>query len=189
MTNNQMNQTIVVYYSRKGSNKYLAKKIANCLSCESEEIRPWLNVFLLFLLNIHLGIKPLQNNIKEYDTVILCGPIWMGKLIPPLRCFIKKYFDDINQLVFVTCCGSTDAKKDEKFGHGLVFKEVEIISKDKCVFCQAFPIGLVLPDNQKEDTDAFMKTHLNDENFKGEIQERFDTFIIKVNEMWRKRNS
>jgi len=177
-----MNNTIVVYYSRKGSNKYLAKKISKSLSCEIEAIRPRLNVFLLFLMNTHLGIWPLKHNIKEYDRVILCGPIWMGKLIPPLRSFVTKYADSINKLIFVTCCGSTFAKKYEKFGHGLVFNEVESILKDKCVFCQAFPIGLVMPDDKKEDTDAFMKTHLNAENFKGEIQELFENFIGKVNE-------
>jgi hypothetical protein len=109
----------------------------------------------------------------------------MGKLIPPLRSFIKKYFIKINTLIFVTCCGSTDAKKDEKYGHGLVFADVKNILKDKCILCQAFPVGLVLPDDKKEDADAFMKTHLNEENFKGEILERFDTFMKKVNEMSR----
>ena len=175
-------KTIVVYYSNKGSNKYLAGRISKELSCPLERIKPRLNIFLLFLMNIHLGIKPLKHNIKEYDKVILCGPIWMGKLIPPLRSFIKKYNNELNKLIFVTCCGSTDDKKYEKFGHGLVFKEVENILKDKCILCQAFPIGLVLPDGQKEDTDAFMKTHLNDENFKGEIQVIFDSFITKINE-------
>jgi len=175
-------KTIVVYFSNKGSNKYLAGKISKELSSPIEEIKPRLNIFLLFLMNIHLGIKPLKRNIKEYDKVILCGPIWMGKLIPPLRSFIKKYNNELNKLIFVTCCGSTDDKKYEKFGHGLVFKEVENILKDKCILCQAFPIGLVLPDGQKEDTDAFMKTHLNDENFKGEIQVIFDSFITKINE-------
>ncbi|MEI6751543.1 MAG: flavodoxin domain-containing protein [Paludibacter sp.] len=174
-------KTIVVYYSRKGSNKYLAEKISKSLTCEIEEIKPRLNVFILFLMNIHLGIRSLKHNIKEYDRVILCGPIWMGKFIPPLRSFINKYFQQINKLVFVTCCGSTYAKKDEKFGHGLVFKEVESILKNKCLFCQAFPVGLVLPDDKKEDADAFMKTHLNDENFKGEIQERYNGFIKKLN--------
>ncbi|MEE4116698.1 MAG: flavodoxin domain-containing protein [Marinilabiliaceae bacterium] len=174
-------KTIVIYYSNKGSNKYLAKKISQSLSCELEEIKPRLNIFLLFLMNIHLGIKAIKTNIGEYDRVVLCGPIWMGKLIPPLRSFINKYFDRIHKLVFVSSCGSTYEKKDEKFGHGLVFKEVESILKDKCVFCQAFPIDLVLPDDKKEDTDAFMKTHLNDDNFKGEIQERFEAFIKKVN--------
>jgi len=133
-------------------------------------------------MKIHLGIKPLKHNIIEYDKVILCGPIWMGKFIPPLRSFVNKYNNKINKLIFVTCCGNTDAKKYEKFGYGLVFNEVENILKEKCTFCQAFPISLVLPDDQKEDTSAFMKTHLNDENFKGEIQVIFDNFIRKVNE-------
>lgn len=176
-------KTIVVYYSNKGSNKYLAEKISKSLSCELEEIKPRLNIFPLLLMNIHLGIKPLKTTIKEYDRVVLCGSIWVGKLIPPLRSFIKKYSDSIHKLVFVTCCGSAYQKKDEKFGHGFVFKEVENILKDKCILCQAFPIDLVLPDDKKEDSDAFMKTHLNDDNFKGEIQERFENFIKKVNEI------
>lgn len=173
-------KTIVVYYSNKGSNRYLAKKISNRLSCEIEEIKPRLNVFLLFIMNIHLGIKPLKSNIKEYDRVILCGPIWMGKFIPPLRSFTKKYSNHIHKLVFVSCCGSTYKGKDEKFGHGLVFKEVEQMLGDKCALCQAFPVGLVLPEDQQEDSDAYMKTHLSDENFKGKIQGVFDGFIKKL---------
>ncbi len=82
-------------------------------------------------MNIHLGIKPIKTNLKEYDKVILCGPIWMGKLIPPLRSFINKYIDSINKLVFVTCCGSTYEKKDEKFRSTVLFsKEVESILKE-----------------------------------------------------------
>jgi menaquinone-dependent protoporphyrinogen IX oxidase len=173
-------KTIVVYYSRKGSNKYLAEKIAEKLNCNIESIRPRLNIFFFFLLNINLGIKQLKSNLKEYDRIVLCGPIWMGKLIPPLQSFIKKYFNSITNLIFVTCCGSSDNKKDEKFGHGLVFKEVEGLLKNKCIFCQAFPIGLVLPDDKKEDTDAFMKTHLNDDTFKGDILNRFEQFIQKL---------
>ena len=84
----------MVYYSKNGSNRYLAGKIA------------------------------------DYDRVILCGPIWMGRLIPPLRTFLLKYKHIIRQLYFVTCCGSSDAKKDEKFGHALVFREVENIMED-----------------------------------------------------------
>ncbi|MFC2129260.1 flavodoxin domain-containing protein [Bacteroidota bacterium] len=175
-------KSIVVYYSRKGSNKYLAEKIASELSCDIEALRPRLNVFMFYLMNIHMGIRPLRNKVEEYDHVIMCGPIWMGKFIPPLRSFVRKYSSKIKKLIFVTCCGSTYDKKDEKFGHGLVFKEVEGILDGKCILCQAFPIGLVMPEDQKEDTDAFMKTHLNDENFKGEIQEIYDKFIGTVKE-------
>ncbi len=48
------------------------------------------------------------------------------------------------------------------------------------VVIQRGMINLVLPEANKEDTDAFMKAHLCDDNFKGEIQERFDSFIQKV---------
>jgi len=176
-------KTIVVYYSNKGSNKYLAEKIAKSLSSDIEEIKPRINLFLLFIMNIHLGIKPLKQSIKDYDRVILVGPIWMGKFIPPLRSFITKYENEIKEMIFVTCCGSTYAKKDEKFGHGLVFKVVEDLLKDKCVFCQAFPINLVVPEEKKDDSDTIMKTHLNDDNFKGEIQDIFDNFIEKASKI------
>jgi flavodoxin len=172
-----MKKTIVVYYSRKGSNLYLAEKIANRLNCDIERIRPRMNVFLLFLMKINFGNWRIKHNIKEYDRVILCGPIWMGSLIPPLRSFITRYFKRINQMVFVTCCGSSYEKKDEKFGHGFVFKEVEDLMQGKCMLCQAFPVVMVLPEDKREDPNTFLKTHLNDENFVGEIQERFENFM------------
>ena len=171
---------IVVYYSNKGSNRYLAQKISVSLSCDKEEIKPRLNVFFLFLMGINSGIRQLKHNIGEYNKVILVGPVWMGKLIPPLKSFLYKYKESVQQLVFVTCCGSSDAKKDEKFGHGFVFKEVEKIMKDKCERCQAFPIDLVLPDDTKEDDPVIMKTRLSDENFTGIILERLDGFIAQI---------
>lgn len=120
-------KTIVVYYSRKGSNSFLAEKISNTLSCDIERIRPRINAFILFLMDIHLGIWPLRKKISTYDRVILCGPIWVGRFIAPLRSFTKKYKNQIKQMVFVTCCGSTFDKKDEKFGHGIVFNKVKDI--------------------------------------------------------------
>jgi flavodoxin len=122
----------------------------------------------------------MRHNMKNYVRIVLCGPIWMGKLIPPLRSFIIKNNTDIKEMLFVTCCGSSDDKKDEKFGHGFVFKEVEGLIKDKLTLCRAFPVVLVMPDDKKEDTDAFMKTHLNDENFNGEILVRYNEFIQEV---------
>jgi menaquinone-dependent protoporphyrinogen IX oxidase len=173
-------KTLVVYYSKNGSNRYLAGKIAERLSCEIEELRPRLDVFLLYLMRINLGNRRLKRKISEYEKVILCGPIWIGKLIPPLRSFLQKHKEDIRNLYFVTCCGSSDAKKDEKFGHGFVFKEVKEILKDKCTGCKAFPIDLVLPDHKKAEEEAIMNTRLSDETFTGPIQERLDDFVAQV---------
>lgn len=173
-------KSLVVYYSHKGSNKYLANRIRHSINCDIEQIKPKLNYHLLFLININFGNKLLSSNLNEYDQIILCGPIWMGKFIPPLKTFVTKNFDKIKKLIFVSCCGSTFEKKDEKFGHNLVFKEVKHILEEKLYFCEAFPITLVLPHEQKNDPNAFMKTHLSDENFKGEILEIFENFINKI---------
>jgi hypothetical protein len=131
-------------------------------------------------MRINLGNKPLKHKVSDYGRVILCGPIWIGKLIPPLRSFLRKQKDSLKQLYFVSCCGSSDAKKNDKFGHGHVFREVEHIMKEKCTGCKAFPIDLVLPDHKKQHEDAIMNTRLSDKNFTGPIQERLDVFVAQV---------
>ncbi len=175
-----MKKTIVIYYSNKGNNRFLAKRIAENLNCEIEEIRPRLNVLFLLLLGLSLGNQKIKINIAEYDRVILCGPIWMGKFIAPLKGFVKKYRKRINRLIFISCCGSSFEMKDKKFGHGLVFKEIKEILKDKCSHCEAFPVTLIIPDDKKEDPDTVMKTRITDDNFKGEILNRFNDFIKKL---------
>lgn len=176
-----MKKNLVIFYSNTGSNKYLAQKIAGSLACDIAEIRPRPNAFPLLLLFSSLkrsfGIKELTPNPGDYERVILCGPVWMGKLISPLRDFLFKYRKSIDNLYFTTCCASSDAAKDEKFGHGLVFNLVREIMGDKCIHCEAFPIGLVVPDDKKEDSDTIMKTRLSDENFNGEILKRFEKLI------------
>lgn len=181
-----MKKTIVIYYSNTGSNRYLAEKIAQRLDCDIEAIRPRPNLFFILMLLSALktswGIKSLNHNPAQYDRIVLCGPIWMGNFISPLRGFINKYRKQIKQLYFVTCCGSSDAVKNDKFGHGTVFQLVKDMLGDTCVLCRAFPIGLVLPEDKQQDSDAIMKTRLSDDNFKGEVQERFEGFIKVVRE-------
>ncbi len=177
-------KTLVVYYSNTGSNKYLAGKLSQALSCESEAIRPRLNFFpfliLFSLIKKSPGIKNLNYNLNDYERIVLCGPIWMGQIVSPLHDFIRKYRRDIKRLDFVTCCGSSDAAKDIKFGYALVFNKVKKMIGERCAQCEAFPIGLVLPADNKEGDNAIMKTRLSDNNFTGEIQKRFENFIQRV---------
>ena len=175
-----MKETIVIYYSNNGSNRYLATRIAKSLNCEKEEIKPRMNVHFFLLFGISFGIKKIKSNLSDYDRIILCGPIWMGKFIAPLKEFVKKYNKTIKDLIFTTCCGSNYEMKDEKFGHGLVFNKIKEMLKEKCSHCEAFPISLILPDDKKEDPNIVMKTRLNDDNFKGEILDRYNSYIQKI---------
>jgi len=176
-------KTIVFFYSRKGSNKFLAHRIANDLSCEIEEIFPRINYLVLMLLGLNIGNRKLKSKVEAYDNIILCGPIWMGSFIVPLKNFVNRNIRKINKLVFVTCCGSTFQGKDEKFGHNLVFNVVKKLSGEKCKHCEAFPLDLVLSDEQKKDPDYSMKYTLNSENFKGDIIGIYNSLLIKIREL------
>jgi flavodoxin len=167
---------IVYYYSKTGNNKFIANKIAKELNCEIEEIQPRIN---LKLINLS-GIKPLKSNPEDYDLVILCGPIWMGKLIYPLTSFIDKHSNSLNQMVFISCCGSSYEQKDDKFGHNKVFATVQDKLHDKCIHYEAFPIPLIIDEEKRRDGKFIMETRLSDNNFDGEIKEVFILLIDKL---------
>lgn len=176
-------KTIVYFYSYKSSNRFLAHKIAKDLNCDIEELKPRPNNFFLLFIGLNFGNKKLSHSVENYERVILCGPIWMGKLIVPLKDFLKKHKSKINQLIFVASCGSTSENKDDKYGYNTVFKKVRALLGDTCKLFQAFSTSLVLPKDKKNDNKALMETHLNEENFKGEIEEVYGDFLIRVKEL------
>ncbi len=173
-------RTIVLYYSHKGSNRFLANRMAQDLSCEIEEIVPRWNSHILMIMGVNLGIHKLKSKVREYDRVILCGPVWVGKLIVPLKEFIRMYAKEVKQLVFVTCCGSSFKDKDSKYGYNLVFNKVKGLLNEKCEHCHAFPISMFTPLELKDDPNAYKTVHLNENNFEGEIVDAYNGFISRL---------
>jgi menaquinone-dependent protoporphyrinogen IX oxidase len=177
-------KTLVVYYSNTGNNKFLAEKISQALKGDIEAIKARMNLFpflmLFTLLKASLGIKSLVHKVDDYDSIVLCGPIWMGQLISPLHDFIHKYLSNIKRLHFATCCGGSDAAQDDKFGYASVFQNLKNAVGDRCAYCEAFPIGLVFPEDQQREVKAIMKMRLSNANFAGQIQKRFELFIQNV---------
>ena len=174
--------TVVVYYSGKGSNRYLAGKAAEALGCEALEIAPRAPGLVLpaTLTRISFGNKPFAANFNKYDRVVLCGPLYMGRIAAPCRDFIGKYGKEIQNLDFITCCGSTDEKKDDTFGYGRVFGQLKERLGARAGVFEAFPIELVLTEEQKGDDQAMMNTRLNEGNFKGGASSRLEEFISKL---------
>ncbi|NLG17117.1 MAG: flavodoxin family protein [Fibrobacter sp.] len=177
-------KTLVVYYSKSGNNKFLAGKIAEKLGSDIEQIVPRLNAFaiqvLFSLIGKGMGIKAPAHSISEYEKIVICVPIWMGKLIYPAYAFITRFLNSIRKLYFVTCCGGDESEKDSRFGYNAVFNRVRNIAGDKCTLCEAFPITLALPEEKRKDSEAVMKAHLSDNNFTGDFLNRFNVFTDKV---------
>ncbi len=173
-------KTVVLYYSRKGNNRFLAHKISDTLNSDIVEIKPRLNLFFFILTGLHFGIKPLEVDLADYDRVILVGPVFMGQFISPLKKLLHNYSSSIKKMSFVTCCGSSDEKKDDKFGYQHVFDKVKKIAGDKLLFSQALSVDLLLDECKKNDPDAQMKTLLSEENFDGAFKVQFDEFVGRV---------
>ena len=175
-----MTKTLVAFYSHTGNNKFLAGEIAKRLNADLEEIKPVLNLHLLLLSGIGLGNKSIKKNPATYDRVILCGPVWMGSFIYPLRKFIAKHQNEVKEWLFVTCCGSSYKLKEDKYGHEMVFKKVHELFPGLNITCRALPITLTMPDEQQEDTKAMMETRLSEGNFKGLFLERFNALLGEI---------
>jgi menaquinone-dependent protoporphyrinogen IX oxidase len=50
------------------------------------------------LTGINFGNRKLKTKVEDFNRVIFCDPIWMGKLIVPLKNFANKYRSEINKL-------------------------------------------------------------------------------------------
>ena len=170
---------IVFYYSKNGNNEFLAKKTAEKLDCEIEEIKPKLCLLSRFLTNTVL-LKNNKLDINDYDMVIIFGPARNGNLLPPVNSFIKKYYSRLNKMIFATCCLSDFCDRDQYNGFCKVFAEVEHLAHDKCLYYEAFPLPMLFKDNQKSNKELLLSTKLSDTNFKGGIYDLFNTFIEKI---------
>ena len=70
--------------------------------------------------------------------------------------------------------------KEDKFGHGIVFQKVKTLMGDKCIHCEALPISLVLPENQRDNSELVMKTRLTESSFGGDFEQVYNGFIDKM---------
>lgn len=179
-----MGNKIVVYYSNTGNNRYLAERTAEALGSEIVTIKPRVAPHLLLLLasatKISPGNRKMEKDFGTYESVILCGPIWMGQVVAPLSDFLKKYGNQIKKLHFITCCGSKDSTKDDRFGYAHVFRKIRNIAGDRSGEFRAFPVELSLPEEKRNNDQAMMEARLNDESFKGELEKRLGDFISAI---------
>lgn len=121
----------VVYFTRTGTSKAVAEKIANKLSCESVQITDNINWkgILGFLKggyystkNKNVDIK-IPENIGDADELIVVTPLWAGGAAPAIRTFLKTISLDKIHLV-VTSNGSSIKNRSG-------FKSVSDIIKSK----------------------------------------------------------
>jgi flavodoxin len=120
--------SIVVFYSMRGTTKKVAERIAGALQCDLEEIKePGSRKGLFGLLKsgreaLRKVLPPICEPGKDpggYDLVVLGTPVWAGTMASPMRSFLSKYGHRIKKAAFFCTAGGSA---------GRTFREMEAAS-------------------------------------------------------------
>ncbi len=103
-------KVLIVYYSQSGKNKQIAEhlhsKIQNSeiKQITTKEEMGFGSLILKHIVRGGMEIEPV--NTDEFDTVIICTPIWLQMLALPTKVFIEESNLSGNDLyVYITCGG------------------------------------------------------------------------------------
>ena len=105
---------LVVYYSRTGNNRTIAKTIAEKLTADIDEIidkknrQGKLNWLLAGRDSRSRKLTEIeyQKNPQDYDTIIIGAPIWAWNPIPPIRTYLQQVDLKGKRVAFFICSKS-----------------------------------------------------------------------------------
>ena len=130
-------KTIVLYYTYGGSTKAEAEKIAKergATLCQVEETkkRGMLSAFLSGCPKATKRkaseIKPIAHNLKEFDRIIIGGPIWAGHPAPAINAIFNALPDGKEVELFMCSGGGETPKSAEGTKNLVVQKGCKLIS-------------------------------------------------------------
>lgn len=112
-------KTLVVFYSRSGSTKTIAKILAKKLNADLDEIidhsnRSGIKGWLLAgrdAMKKSLTEISVKKNPKNYDLVVIGTPIWVGASTPAFRTYLTQFKKDLKKAAVFTTSGSDGPEK------------------------------------------------------------------------------
>jgi hypothetical protein len=179
-----MKNYLILYYSKSGNSKFMAEKLALRLNCPSKRIIPWLDYLLfqiiisLFKLNIPTNIS--IDDIKQYDGIVIIGPVWAGQLVSPLRTVLKLCVNASKTIFFAVTCETKDEERDAKYGYNQVLKKARDFSIVYVKDAKAFSTTLVKGGNKPPVLKLSDKIKITEENYSDALKERLEDFALQI---------
>lgn len=110
MARNESNKVLIVYYSQSGKNKLIAEHLHSQIQkseikqITTKEEMGFGSLILKHIIRGGLEIEPV--NTDEFDTVIICTPIWLQMLALPTKVFIEESnLNGKEVYMYITCGG------------------------------------------------------------------------------------
>lgn len=101
---------LVVYYSRKGQTENIALRAAEEYGADFLNIEPIDNVAgydgfigcaLAAFSKKKMTLFPYEEDISSYDKVIICSPVWFGKISAPMLSFMEREKYNISSAEYI----------------------------------------------------------------------------------------
>lgn len=111
---------LVVYYSRDGHTRNVAKEISSTLAADIEEIREikrrkgilgWLSAGSDALWRRLVTIEYSMIDPANYDLVIIGTPVWAWTMAPGVRSWLKKHGKSLKKVIFFATMGGSGDKR------------------------------------------------------------------------------
>ena len=101
---------LILYYSRSGNNRVLARQLAVRLGATLEEVKtrfwyPLPRMIWNMRNGRHPGVRPLRTDPAQFDHVLVVGPLWDMHVAFPLAAALQVNRATIGRYDFVTLCG------------------------------------------------------------------------------------
>jgi len=102
-------KTLILFYSRTGTTRKVAEKLANVLGADIEEVSDNINRSGLrgYIISGRDAVKkklvkinPINHNVLDYDLVIIGTPVWAWSMSNPIRSLITEQKDNFKQVAF-----------------------------------------------------------------------------------------
>ena len=111
-----MSDKLVVYYSRSGSTRNVAEKLAEYLDCDIAEIvskKKYRGPFG-FIAGGRAAMRESMTEITEpesapenYETVIVCTPVWASNIAPPVRAYLSNHKGKFKKISYLVTLGGS----------------------------------------------------------------------------------
>ncbi len=152
-----MKKALLVFYSRTGFTRRVAKEIAKRLDsdiCDLQEEHPRAGLvgYLRSVFEAYTGrlpkLRELEYELGKYPLLILGSPIWVGRMSAPMRAFLARQRPGAAEIAaFVTYGGS---------GAGRVLDSLEALAGKTAVARLALTDREIDADATARKVDAFV---------------------------------
>jgi len=115
-----MQRIVVVYFSRDGHTRSVAREIADACSAEIDEItergdrrgpRGYLRSALEAVLGWCPDLKPARHTPEPDDLLVIGTPIWFWNMASPVRSYLEAHRGRFGRVAFFCTCGGSGQDK------------------------------------------------------------------------------